>query len=166
MLTTFSPTRRYLFLAASACLLLLWLSTTAVSTTAAPTDLPPRPTVAPTATSLPTSTPTPPTVTPAPAVQGGFISLHVADGSRTMWSQVQWQDALGEWHDVAGWQGHLDERVPGGRGKTWWVAPEDLGAGPFRWQLFAGEEGDLLGVSEPFGLPEERGEVVVVWLEK
>ena len=45
---------------------------------------------------------------------------------------------------------------------TWWVALADLGKGPFRWQVFDGEGGHALTVSEAFTLPIGNGQVVVV----
>ncbi len=152
------PAQRMLFIvSALGFFLVLSLLSTAVST-AAPPDLPPRPTVEPTATSVPLPTAV---ATPIPR-QGGTITLQVTNGSRTMWSIVQWQDALGDWHDVEGWRGHLDERTPNGQSKTWWVAPDDLGKGPFRWQIFATETGPLLTTTDPFHLPAAHGQIVTI----
>ena len=49
---------------------------------------------------------------------------------------------------------------------TWWVAPADLGKGPFRWQLFDAEGGSLLAVSEAFTLSAGNGQVVAVTVEE
>lgn len=73
------------------------------------------------------------------------------------WTAVQWQDAEGDWHTVAGWQGHMD-RVSVEVGtvtgwKTYWAGPENLGTGPFRWVIYSDAEGTLLAQSEPFMLP-------------
>ena len=75
-----------------------------------------------------------------------------------MWTAVQWQDANKAWHTVEGWQGRFN---PDGM-VTWWVAPADLGKGPFRWQVFDAEGGHALAVSESFTLPIGNGQVVVV----
>jgi len=79
---------------------------------------------------------------------------------------VEWQDADGMWHAVAGWQGTLD-RVAVEDGavtgyKTWWVGAEDLGTGPFRWLIYRGKGGERLATSEPFYLPASARRVVQV----
>ena len=92
------------------------------------------------------------------------IVLHVevaADETRapsTFWSVVQWKDVQGGWHDVGGWQGTLET----GYGRSWGVLPKDFGKGPFRWVVYAGPEGDLLGASEDFWLPHYGGQTVNV----
>ena len=64
-------------------------------------DLPPRPENTP---------------TPKPA-SGGAILLHAAPSQVGLWAVVQWQDGLGDWHDVDGWRGAVQgDRVP------WWVS--------------------------------------------
>ncbi|MGQ9681042.1 MAG: hypothetical protein ACUVX9_00740 [Anaerolineae bacterium] len=72
-----------------------------------------------------------------------------------LWTVVQWQDTGGGWHDVQGWQGWLD-----GESKTWWVAPQDLGTGPFRWVVYHGRCGAVAGASGPFLLPNAPDQVV------
>ncbi len=115
-------------------------------------ELPPRP--------EPESTPP-----PAGGSSGaGDIILHVevaADETRTpaaFWSVVQWKDAQGGWHDVDGWRGTLER----GYMRRWGVLPKDFGKGPFRWVVYAGPEGELLGVSEDFWLPNYSGQRVNV----
>jgi len=115
---------------------------------ASPARLPPRPTPA-------TPTPTP---APLPRVRdGGLIQLVVPSAQSGLWTLVQWQDARGGWHDVTGWQGTLD-----GDSQMWWVAEADLGKGPFRWRVYRGKGGALLGQSTPFDLPADIGKVVRV----
>jgi len=118
-------------------------------------DLPPRP------TPLPTPVPTETAVSP---VTGGFIQLqfNTTADKTGLWTAVQWEGVNDAWHTVAGWQGHFK---PDGM-VTWWVAPADLGKGPFRWQLLDGEGGELLAVSEPFTLPTSDGQVVTVAVEE
>lgn len=94
-----------------------------------------------------------PQPTPVP-LHGGFIELQLETGQTTLWTVVQWQDALGGWHDVAGWQGAPDADGK----KTWWVAETDLGKGPFRWVIF--QESEQIAASEPFHLPHSVGETV------
>lgn len=117
-------------------------------------DLPPRP---PTPTPIPT--PTPDSAGDAP-IRGAFITLRAWNASPDAWTVVQWQDALGDWHDVEGWRGRLDDKV--GVEKTWWVAPRDFETGPFRWLVYAEPGGELLGASDAFYLPERTGQVVTV----
>jgi len=130
---------------------------------AAPSSLPPRPTAQP--TSIPR---------PGYASPGTSIELHVQFPPdwpwdkihwQDLWTVVQWQDAGGNWHDVAGWQGSLDAVMVGESGdvegvKTWWVAKRDLGAGPFRWVVKQSREGKPAATSEPFYLPCAAGETV------
>ena len=79
-----------------------------------------------------------------------------------VWTVVQWQDVQGNWHDVEGWRGSLDEIVAGKGRKTWWVYQRDLGKGPFHWQVYLGEGSRLLATSEPFDLPSTAGAGVTV----
>lgn len=131
---------------------------------AAPSGLPTRPTDSPTAT--PTVTPTAPTATPVPVkpiVYGAYIQLQLSGSYNPahLWTIVQWQDTNGGWHNVDGWQGTLDD----GSSKTWWVAPEDFGTGPFRWVAYATKGGQLLASSSSFDLPDQTKEIVLVTLQ-
>ena len=114
--------------------------------------LPPRPTAAPTATT--------PSVQNQPA-GAAVIRLQVSAvlGDPTLLgSIVQWQDALGGWHDVEGWQGHLE-----GEGyKAWWVAPKDYGTGPFRWVVYESSPAVPLVTSDSFNLPSSGHERVLI----
>ncbi len=136
-------------------------------------SLPPRP-----PTPTPTATPAPPHP-PRPAPPGATIELQAHFPAtwpwdeahwQSVWTVVQWQDGLGEWHDVEGWQGTPDDvTVDGGEvtaRKRWWVAEADLGKGPFRWVACAGRGGRRLGTSKLFDLPGSVGAVttVAVWL--
>ena len=102
--------------------------------------LPPRP------------TPVPPEGTAVP-LPGGFIVLEATLATAVatpLWTRVQWQDTDGDWHEVDGWRGAFDHDMT----VTWWVAPIDLGTGPFRWLVYAAEDSDeIITVSEPFFLP-------------
>ena len=99
-----------------------------------------------------------PTATPLPKPVGGAIELRVAPAGRALWTVVQWQDSLGGWHDVEGWQGKLD----GSDDKTWWVHRADFGKGPFRWAMYQGVGGEWVATSEGFYLPRFAGDVVRV----
>lgn len=130
-----------------------WLSAAAGPVRA---DLPPRPTAAPTATPLPDND----TDNGDGALQGATITLMVENPPPQAWTAVQWQDAFGEWHDVEGWRGRLDDGA--GDAKIWWVAPKDFDTGPFRWQVYEQVEGALVASSDAFMLPAEAGAVVLV----
>ena len=109
----------------------------------------------------------PPRPTPEPVKSkhpGAYIELQLSGatvGSDGVWTIVQWVDEFGEWHDVAGWQGTVE--LDGSQ--TWWVAPDDMGKGPFRWQVYASQNGDLLATSDEFVLPEERRFVLIIPVE-
>ncbi len=117
------------------------------SATATSVALPPRPSTA-TPVAIPSS------VSAQPV--GGYIELSVHPAQADLWTMVQWQDGLGRWHDVEGWQGTLDE---GGQ-KIWWVAQPELGRGPFRWVILTRER-EQLDFSQPFYLPK-AGQIVRV----
>jgi hypothetical protein len=113
--------------------------------------LPPRP------TAVPTITVTPPSVY-APPMVGGSIVLRVPSAPAGLWTIVQWQDGLGSWHDVEGWQGTL---VDGWQ--IWWVSRRDFGTGPFRWVVYQDSaKGAVLAVSQSFNLPTSDGGLVQV----
>jgi len=77
-----------------------------------------------------------------------------------LWTNVQWQDGLGYWHTVEGWQASLDE-VKGDSGRKMWYVSKDLfGRGPFCWVVRPGPEGDPIAVSSPFRLPSSAGVIV------
>ena len=97
-----------------------------------------------------TPTPPPPTWTPGPAPVktpqgaplpaagwgGGAIELQVRFGPAMLkyapeaWTVVQWQDAWGDWHDVEGWRGALDEVVSAEGRKIWWCIVRIWAKGP------------------------------------
>jgi hypothetical protein len=89
---------------------------------------------------------------------GAHIELHVSGAMEGTWTVVQWQDDDGNWHDIEQWWGKLDAS---GRVK-WWVAAKDFGTGPFRWQVTEGRESRVLASSEPFDLPGNGGEMMVI----
>jgi hypothetical protein len=122
-----------------------------VNAPARQSTLPPRP------TAVPTMTVTPPPVYVPPMV-GGSITLRIPSAPAGLWTVVQWQDGLGGWHDVEGWQGTL---VDGWQ--IWWVARRDFGTGPFRWAVYQNPTRNvLLAASESFNLPTSDGDLVGV----
>lgn len=130
-------------------LLLGMLAFAPQSAVAAPAALPTRP---PTAT---------PGGTPLPVV-GALIVLNAPTAPATAWTVVQWQDGLGGWHTVEGWQGSFDE----GLSKVWWVAPRDFDTGPFRWVVYDKRDGKVWGTSQSFDLPASVGQQVVIDIVK
>ena len=150
------------------CVLLgvMWLP---ALTRAAPQLLPPLTTQTPyptgQATPVPSATPQA-TATSAPApsspARGGFITLRVPSAHAEMWTLVQWQNEWDNWYDVTGWQGTFDEITYGVGTKTWWVAREGFGTGPFRWVVYESAGGAVVATSESFYLPDTVGEMVTV----
>jgi hypothetical protein len=112
-------------------------------------ELPPRPDSV--TNPEPEQPPPPPAEQPvAAAPQGGFISLSMAAPSPDYWVTIEWYDGKGEWHTVSGWQGNFDHKGE----VVWWVAPEDMGKGPFRWVVLSAEvNGRPLAISDEFHLP-------------
>jgi hypothetical protein len=123
---------------------LAWLAAPAGSAVQA---LPPRPT--PVLTTTPTAVPS------TYVREGGLIELHIHPVQTGLWTLVQWQDARGQWHDVDGWQGTVDDTL-----QVWWVAPRDFGKGPFRWRIHQSYGGQLLATSQSFSLPQRTGVTV------
>ena len=92
------------------------------------------------------------------ARNGSRIEL-VAPGLAHSWTAVEWQDADGHWRTVEGWQGHLRSN---GR-LRWWVDPDLLGAGPFRWVIYSGTSAeDSFTTTEPFNLPGGEGTILEI----
>jgi len=97
---------------------------------------------------------------PAALAQDGHstITLYTRGAPAGAWASVQWQDQLGEWHAVSGWQAPLDV-VPFSNiaYKQWGVEPDDYGRGPFRWVVTAGQAGTIWTTSPTFYLPDGDG---------
>ncbi len=130
-------------------------SATAIS--AAPPNLPPRPTVI----ALPTLAPGPRSADSKP--RGAWIELRAQAINRPIISSVvQWQDGLGEWHDVDSWRGEFDEVVDRVGKKTWWLEEWLFGAGPFRWVVYDRTSGQVLAQTAPFNMPREHRQTLRV----
>jgi hypothetical protein len=91
-----------------------------------------------------------------------FDQVEQAARWQELWTVVQWQDASGNWRDVEGWQGALDEMAKGEGVKVWWVYRQDLGTGPFRWMIYSAPAGKVLAASDPFHLPRYEGATELV----
>ncbi len=93
--------------------------------------------------------------------QLAYIELYIQPALRPYWAVVQWQDGLGDWHDVEGWAGKATEGLV-----VWAVFPSEFGKGPFRWAVYddhddiGNTERVFLGASGPFYLPELGGESI------
>src|SRR5688572_5567394 len=74
--------------------------------------------------------PPPPRETPT---AWGTIVLYVHTSQTGLGSVVQWQDGLGNWHDVDSWRSELTWLTSYVFFQPWGVAPKDFGTGPFRW---------------------------------
>jgi hypothetical protein len=136
-------------------------------------ELPPRPTPEP-APTLPT------TETSKGGESLASIALYATFPSTWPWyhlhgqqllTVVQWQDEDGFWHDVEGWRGGFDRfdvNVDGSAVgiKTWWLAEQNFGAGPFRWIVYRdADRTQRLVTSEVFDLPGRDGSQHVVSLD-
>ena len=141
-------------------LLLLGAAFSLPSSSTAASGFPPRPTDIPTSTPEPQPTLEPqPTTTPIPPADdhndGALIYLHVPSPPTDLQTIVQWQDGLGEWHDVEGWHGTLNDSDF----IVWWVAPRDLGAIWYRWHVYT-EDGRITTTSDAFSLPNHPNQVL------
>jgi len=90
---------------------------------------------------------------------GAYIELLIQPAHPGLWSVVQWQDNTGNWHDVEGWRGTVDQRGY----RNWWVEAKDFGKGPFRWIVTRRPGAPPMAISEQFYLPTvARNNVLVV----
>ncbi len=89
---------------------------------------------------------------------GAYIELQVQSTEARLWTAVQWQDSVGDWHDVEGWRGILDQN----NNKVWWVSAAHFGKGPFRWVIYQEQYGPQLTTSESFNLPKEANQTVTI----
>jgi hypothetical protein len=139
----------------------------------------PTPELPPREVGVPTETPEPEALEPEHSAgshlpKGGALEMEATFSKdwpwqemlwNNVWLEVEWTD--GEtWFKVDGWRGNLDtidQRDGSWVGqKTWWVAPEDLGTGPFRWVVYDYENGNMISTSEEFELPADHGQATVV----
>ncbi|HHX66401.1 MAG TPA: hypothetical protein GX702_16105 [Chloroflexi bacterium] len=139
-------------------LLILILALFPGSVRARPLSLPPRATPTP----VPTATPVPVAAESDPRLYGAQITLRLAPDMPGGRAVVRWLDALGIEHDVDGWQGE----IVGGGSLSWWVAPQDLGKGPFRWVVYDPSDGTMIHRSDTFMLPAAPQRVLVVELPR
>jgi len=104
----------------------------------------------------PTKTPTAEKAIPTREALAGTLLLNTQPAQDGLWSVVQWQGAMGNWNDVEGWKGVVQQ------GKTiWWVEQSDWGKASYRWVIFQEEGGAVLASSEPFSLPGSGKTLIV-----
>lgn len=116
---------------------------------------PPRATLTP----MPYATLTP--MPHAPSSKGSYIELRLPTDNINLWTVVQWQDGVGNWHDVDGWRGVLDDINDHKGDKVWGVLPGEYGDGPIRWLVYDCAGGQLLATSHSFYLPDADRHVIV-----
>ena len=104
------------------------------------------------------------TLTPTPQVDdsaGAYIELRLPTDNINLWTVVQWQDGVGNWHDVESWRGVLDSLNEHKGDKIWWVLPYSYGDGPCRWLVYDRAGGQLLATSHAFYLPGANRRVII-----
>lgn len=112
-------------------------------------DLPPRP-----------DEPETP-VAPPQVEEGATIVLHASMPPADLHTMVQWQHPDGTWYTVEGWQGTLNDANL----IAWWVAPNDLKTGPYRWVGMS--NGEVVVTSDEFMTPSAgQKKVISVSFEK
>lgn len=100
------------------------------------------------------------TALPAQADDSAVITAYAPGAPESAWIAVQWQNTDSTWHTVDGWQGDLDYTSSGVPFKQWAVASANYGTGPFRFVVYAQENGTVWATSESFTLPSSLGENV------
>ena len=94
---------------------------------------------------------------------GGWIQLQAQGAAdATQWSDVEWQDGVGEWHKVESWTGQYDQVRNGVGIKTWWVDRYTFGPTPFRWAISDSTGKNVLVTSATFNLPTQNQQTVIV----
>lgn len=96
------------------------------------------------------------TLTPRTTTLGASTITVIAHGApANAWVSVQWQDGLGQWHAVDGWQGELDRSDDSQVAfKQWGVRSTEFGQGPFRWVIYTEQGGSVWAISPKFDLPD------------
>ena len=84
--------------------------------------------------------------------RGSLIVLQTSSADADDWVTIEWLAGDGRWYEVDGWRGHIHHGQ-----LIWWVAPENLGDGQFRWVVYSDDsQAQLLKRSDPFYLPEQE----------
>lgn len=122
--------------------------------------LPPRPTEEPPVVVVIEKEPSPTRITLSLDLTSEAVGKGV--DPRALWTVVQWQDALGDWHDVEGWVGPLDTIDVTHGEKSWGVVRRNLGESPFRWLVYTKQGGTLVAATAAFALPASSGKTLTV----
>jgi LysM repeat protein len=86
---------------------------------------------------------------------GATVALAVVGAPANAWTSVQWQDGLGQWHDVEGWQGTLNTAGQ----RVWWAGNDLLGNnGLYRWVVYQYQGGPVWATSLVFHFPAVAGQ--------
>lgn len=85
-----------------------------------------------------------------------MISVYLPDSPAGSLVGVQWQDGLGAWHNVDGWQATVQPDANNFQVVRWTISPASYGQGPFRWVVVQ-PDGSVWGVSPGFNLPTADG---------
>jgi hypothetical protein len=97
----------------------------------------------------------------------GFATLvaRVPNAPAGAWAGIQWQDGLGGWHDVSGWQGPMTlQPTTNVSTRQWAVYPKDYGRGPFRWVVYSEQDGAVWATSTRYNLPNGDGATLAMTL--
>jgi hypothetical protein len=122
-------------------------------------DLPNRP-LAPTPTTaaiatvpvVADATSTPQSITASTTDRGSLIVLETSSSDEDDWVTMEWLAGDGSWYEVDGWRGNIHNGQV-----IWWVAPENLGDGMFKWMVYSDDTKTThLKSSDPFYLPEQE----------
>lgn len=83
------------------------------------------------------------------------ISAYITGLPLTSWIAVEWLDNQGYWQPVENWERPADvaDATSQGMVRQWMIVPDAYGHGPFRWAIYSGPNGGVLGVSPSFNLP-------------
>lgn len=92
--------------------------------------------------------------------KGGWIRLIIVGEQAKYWTEVEWLGGSGNWHVVDGWRGDSYNSTV-----SWFVKQSDLAKGPFRWNVYTEENGELLTSSGGFYLPAERKVITVMQID-
>ncbi len=94
------------------------------------------------------------------------ISTYITGLPVSSWIAVEWLDLQGFWRPVENWEGPPDLVDPPEQlmYKAWRVMPSIYGRGPFRWAIYSGPNGGILGVSPSFNLPAKDRMNVILYL--
>ena len=113
--------------------------------------------------------PIPPAQNPTTELKGAKIILSIslnseAEVTENTWTQVQWQDNSGTWHNVDGWGGQPTYNHDSHNYEVeWWLDKGHFAAGPFRWKILASKsDSNFAHYSDPFYLPSRSNTTTVI----